>query len=195
MKQLFSLSKVQAYVVAILFLFSSCVATKDASNLEDNYTAYKQVIEYEAQRYLIEEVLKVSNEEKVKMKIIEISRNIDTYSGNMFRMIAYSFEGKKGIVATAFNVLKFDKDRNIQFVSTNITPQEVEQINTFYSSIDAKSMDKNDFHIYNLNDEIVINIYKSYSNKKVELWLSELNKAEMSYRNWEQIYKEFKELN
>ncbi|MEM7163549.1 MAG: hypothetical protein AAF487_14045 [Bacteroidota bacterium] len=183
-----------SFFVSLLILFSSCVATKDASNLEDNYAGYKRIIDIVAQRYIINDILKLSDQDKIKLKINEISEDVNTYQGDMSKLYVYEHEGQKGMVATAFNVLHSSDNSDASFSSTHFTPEDIEKINGFYSTIDRKGMEEDDFHVFKLNEEVTINIFKSFARLKMVILMSDMNKAEVYDRKWEKIYVKFKEI-
>jgi len=182
-------------IFSIIFFLTSCVATKDASNLDDNYAGFKRVIDVVAQRYIIEDVLKLSDQQKIKLKINEISEDVNTYRGDMSKLFIYEHEGRKGMVVTAFNVLQASENSNASFSSTHFTPEDLEKINAFYASIDKRKTEQDDFYAFKLNDEVTVNIYRSYARLKMVLLMSQMNKAEIFDRKWEKIYRDFKAMN
>ncbi len=183
----------QILIAFVLILFSSCVATKDTTNLEDNYAGYKRMIDVVAQRYIIKDVLNLSQEQKIQLKINEISEDVNTYGGNMSKMFVYSYGGKKGMVVTAFNVLNSSKG-DASFTNTKLGPEDLKKLNEFYLSVDRRSMKADDFHVFKINDEVTVNMFKSFSRVKIVLLMSEMNMAEIFDRKWEKVYEDFNEL-
>jgi len=78
-------------------------------------TSFKDAIEWEGQRFLMDEIYNISSESIDTLRIEKILRDVDSNDGFMIVVTSYTFNQKTGVVLTSFNSILMIQ--NIIFVT------------------------------------------------------------------------------
>ncbi|MBP6532135.1 MAG: hypothetical protein KA285_02565 [Bacteroidia bacterium] len=134
------------------------------------FNAFKNIIEYEGQRYLMDEIYEISIKDYDKLIIDKTISEIDAEEGFMFVLVSYKFNDKTGVVITSFNSVSFD-NLHYQFRNVHLTNEEFTNLyETFWTL--AKNKIADDEHMLKtFNDRLILDVYYEAGFLKYALWV------------------------
>ncbi len=185
MKNLFVLA-------ALALLMSSCVVTKDQTNLEDNYSAYKSAIEYESMHHLLHEVLKIENLEKHTVHTNDLYTRADTWGGSMFRLMAYNYNGTTGVVCSSFSTFDMNENGTYNFNNVHLPINDLTKMNDFYTG--QEDLKHSEHRVMRLNENITLEVTKAYNSERYAIWTNRFSRMTMTPSAWAKFYSEMDEI-
>ena len=155
------------------------------------FSAFKELIEFEGQRYLMDEIYDVKSEDFDKLKIDKTIKEIDNDEGFMFVLTSYKFNDMRGIVITSLNSKSFFNDR---YGFTNVHLKHNEYLNLYENFIELEENDiNNDDHILRkFNERLIIDVNKSEGIVYFTLWVDNQNRHTFSRAKWDRALKRYK---
>jgi hypothetical protein len=149
--------------------------------------AFKRIIEYEGQRYLMEEVFQVKADGVDQLIIDKTIQETDYNEGFMFVLSSYKFNEKKGAIFTSFNSTNFQQTQK-NFRNVNLTDEEVKKLNILLQKL-SKSFGGYDRHaLSKFNEEIIVDVESTYNGKMLTLWIYG-NRHTFSESKWDRAMK------
>jgi hypothetical protein len=155
------------------------------------FSAFKELIEYEGQRYLMEDIYQITTSEFDKLKIDKTIKEVDLDEGFMFVLTSYTFNGKSGVVITSFNSTNFQNTKH-QFTNVHLTNEEyIELYNTFISL--KKNKPKCDVHfLKKFKDRLIVDVNNQAGIIYFTLWVDNHSRHTFTTTKWDRAFKRYK---
>jgi len=154
------------------------------------FSAFKELIEYEGQRYLMEEIYDVKSEDFDKLKIDKTIKEIDNDEGFMFVLCSYKFNDKTGIVITSLNSKSFFNDR-FEFKSVHLTHEEYLNLYETFKKLEENDMDNEEHILRKFSDRLIVDVNKSVGAVYFTLWVDIQNRHTFSRDKWDRALKRY----
>lgn len=155
------------------------------------FSAFKELIEYEGQRYLMENIYQITPDDFDILKIDKTIKEVDSDEGFMFVLTSYKFNDKSGVVITSFNSTNFSDTRHL-FTNIHLTnDQYIALYNTFIEL--EKSNPKSNEHILRkYNDRLIVDINSEAGIVYFTLWVDTYSRHTFSTTKWDKAFKRHK---
>lgn len=153
-------------------------------------TAFKQIIEYEGQRFLMADVYQITSTSFDRLKIEKTITETDASEGFMFVLTSYTFNNKSGVVITSFNSTNFERTKQ-NFTNVHLTDQEYTEL--YNLSIDlTKNLKKSDDHLLKkYKDRLIVDVNSFGGYPYCTLWVDNYNRHTFAIDKWEKAYKRY----
>ena len=153
------------------------------------FTAFKELIEYEGQRYLMEDIYQITSDSFDKLKIDKTIKEVDNDEGFMFVLTSYVFNEKKGVVITSFNSTSFSNNRH-QFVNVNLTNQQYEELYNLFKELGKNGLAYNEHILKKFNDRLIVDVSKDGGGIiSYILWVDNYSRHTFSTTKWDRAHK------
>lgn len=174
----------------IIFFVISSINTIQAQ-VFTGFKAFKELIEYEGQRYLMENIYQIKTENYDKLKISKTIKEVDNDEGFMFVLTSYTFNGSSGVVITSFNSTNFSSKQQ-KFVNINLThDQYIELYNTF-NELEKIQTQNNEHILRKFNDRLIVDVNNEEGIIYYTLWIDN-NRHTFTRQKWDRAIKKYKE--
>ena len=152
-------------------------------------TSFKEAIEWEGQRYLMDEIYNISSESIDTLRIEKILRDVDSNTGFMIVVTSYTFNQKTGVVLTSFNSISFDNSKQI-FRNVHLDSDEFNQLNKTILLLRSKSPYGDKHLISRFNNRIILDV-KQPADRIYEyiIWIDNYCRHSFTESNWERAMK------
>lgn len=174
-------------LVLLIYVLALIVNKANAQNFK-GFNAFKQLIEYEGQRYLMKEIHEITSENYDNLKIDKIIKEVDTAEGFMLVITSYVFNGRNGIVITSFNSTSFN-DINYQFTNLHLTDKEYLNLYNTCISLGKENIAKNEHLLKKISNRLTVDINNVDGFIFYTLWVDTNNRHTFSKSKWEKAYK------
>lgn len=157
-------------------------------------TAFKDLIEFEAQRFLMEEIYNISSEDEVSLKISRTIKDIDETEGFMFVLTSYVYDGQIGAVITTFNTTN-QPEADYSFVNIHFTESEFENLYNSLKQIPVEELKETDDHVLKrFNDRVILDKWVSGQSNDVlyiqyTLWIDNRTRHTFSRSKWDRAFE------
>jgi hypothetical protein len=148
-----------------------------------------RVIEYESQRYLMEEVFPVKSDGVDQLKIDKSIQEIEYNAGLMFLLSSYKFNEKKGAIFTSFNSTNFRQNQK-GFHNVNLDDDEVKKLNILLQELSKSSVGYDTHVLSKFNEEIIVDVQNTYNGIMFTLWIYG-SKHTINEGRWELAMKRY----
>lgn len=162
--------------------------TKIEAQVFTGFSAFKELIEYEGQRYLMENIYQISSEGSDKLKIEKTIKEVDSKEGFMLVLTSYTFNGKSGVVITSFNSTSFSNTQH-QFVNVHLTNTQYEELYNSFKKLE-KYNPAYDEHILNkYNDRLIVDVNNDLGIVYFTLWVDNYSRHTFTPMKWDRAFK------
>jgi len=153
--------------------------------------AFKEILEYEGQRFLMDEVYDIKASGFDRMKIDRTIIEVDSHEGFLLALVSYSFNGKTGVVITSFNGTNFQKT-NYQFVNIHLSHEEFTDLNNSFLSLRENKIEKNEHLLKKFNNRLILDVNVSESGFGYYiLWVDTYNRHSFTPKKWEKAFNRY----
>ena len=173
-----------AFVLVLSFL---TISSNLNAQVFSGIAAFKNIIEYEGQRFLMDEVYKITSTDFDKMKISKTITETDYTEGFMFVLTSYTFNGKSGVVITSFNSTNFQNSQ-LRFTNIHLTHLEYSDLVNAFESL-AKNDTKADEHLLNrFNDRLILDVNNEAGSVYYTLWVDNYSRHTFMTTKWDRAF-------
>lgn len=155
------------------------------------YSAFKKLIEFESQRFLMEEKLQISSSNFEELRIDKRIEEIDDMEGFMFVLTCYRFKETCGVVLTAFNSQNLSST-TYGFRNVHLAREEFIRLHDIIVGGLGINHDKGGMqYVRRFNDRIIVDIYSNATGTFVTLWIDGLSRHTFTEEKWGRAHKRF----
>lgn len=154
------------------------------------FNSFKKIIEYEGQRYLMEDIFQITSVNFDKLKIDKTIEEIDDDEGFMLVVTSYVFNDKRGVVITSFNSTSFSNNQ-YQFVNVHLTDEEFEKLNITFKDLLKIKPKINEHKLRKFNTRLIVDVSTQFEGYYT-LWVDYHNRHTFKTLKWEKMYKRYK---
>lgn len=166
-------------------------ATSIQAQVFTGFSAFKTLIEYEGQRYLMEDVYQIQSENFDKLKIDKTIQEIDSDEGFMFVLTSYTFNGVSGVVITSFNSTSFSNSQH-QFVNVHLTNTQYEALFNTFKELEKNSPQSDEHILRKFNDRLIADVNNEGEFINFTLWVDYYTRHTFTTEKWERAFKRYK---
>ncbi|MGB0430093.1 MAG: hypothetical protein ACPGLV_06430 [Bacteroidia bacterium] len=180
-----------------LIFIAICVTTINHSSAQQwDLLQFKKLIEYESQRYLMEDVFEVSNTNFDKLRLEKLITDYDGADGGfLFVLSAYEYNGQHGVVITSF----IPTLSNTKFFNTHLPDSQFQEVLALMKSGHQTRENKGIHLIRRINSSLVIEVnkgqYDDYYNSSPKdefvFWIFGTARHNLSLNKFEKMVKEY----
>lgn len=177
--------KLKYQILFSLFVISGQLFGQSWSQLD-----LKGMLEYEGQRYLMEEVYDISTEEFEWLRIEKLVVETDNFSGGfLFAITAYKYKGNKGVVLTSFTP---QSSNTSIFFNIHLTQEEFNSIlDDFESGSKLKGYEIDHF-VKRINEQIVIEIGMGIESEPIYIfWINGIGRHKFGKIGFARMKKKY----
>jgi hypothetical protein len=176
-------------LIPIIALFFFC-----SQSFSQNFSSYAKTSEFEAQRFLMDEVYEISSTQIDTLRIDFTHKEIDP-EGFIFRLTSYEFNGNLGLVITTMNTYDVLADNIYKFKNIHLTREEFEQLNRKFISLEVNHTDKKTNLLQRFNERFIFEVAGNPSSGTISynLWIENKNRHNFRKEDWATIYKRFQD--
>jgi hypothetical protein len=122
------------------------------------FNAWKTLIEYEGQRFLMYNVFNINEENSAKLKLTKSIQEIDDDEGFMIVFTSYQYGDNSGVVITAFNSQNH-VNSNFGFININLNQSELMSLNQAILNQVEDVIVNDVHHLLKFNDRITVDVH------------------------------------
>ena len=174
----------------ILVLSATILVSFSHAQVFAGFGAFEKLIEFEGQRYLMEEIYEIKSTDYDKLKLEKTIQEIDRDEGFMFVLTSYVFNQKSGVVITSFNSTNFG-NTSYQFVNVHLTYNEYVLLHNAFLELEKNKLNSNEHVLRSFNDELIIDVHNEYNYILFSLWVNNNNRHTLTKSKWEKAFKRF----
>lgn len=183
-------------IIYILLLISISATSQTFSG----FNAWRKLIEFEGQRYLMSEVYNISKDSSSTLQIEKTIQEYDQNEGFMFVLTSYVFNGKTGVVITAFNSISLDNS-HARFVNIHLSSAQFSSLNSQIEILKSNSSSggpmgqkkKEERVLKRFNDRIIIDVLNQGDGfYKYSIWIDTYSRHTFGDAKWEKAFKKHK---
>ncbi|MCB0755882.1 MAG: hypothetical protein KDB98_09830 [Flavobacteriales bacterium] len=165
------------------------------------WTALKNLAEYEAQQYLMTEIIEISKDNPSKLQLEKVFQDYDSDAGFMFILTSYSFEGQDGVVVTSMAKGAFVTEPVNLFRHLHISTDELRKLDAVLEKIGKGAVDINSGntkwgvpetqHLQVFNERLIVdvNIDPNFFTPDYSFWIDKVNRHKMTQKSWQKAVK------
>lgn len=174
------------------FLFTLFIIFSSSLNAQvfKGFKAFKYLIEFEGQRYLINDIYEITSADIDKLKIEKTIKEVDNEEGFMFVLTSYIFNGKSGIVISSFNSTNFSNTK-YHFVNIHLTHEEFMELNNIFEDLKTNKPEDNEHYLKKFNDRIIVDVHDRLGTLYFTLWVDR-NRHTFFTDKWGKTIKKYK---
>lgn len=173
--------------IAIIFLSTGDVTAQRFTGFQ----AAKRASEYEAQRFLMQDVFDVSDVNNTELQLEQCAEFKDDDHSFIFVMTAYQWNGEIGVVITSLVVKgNWDKSDVWQFKNVKLTESEYNSLNIIFAELTSLGQKTDGHQLRRLKQGLVAEFSKDWLGEDIILWVDD-NRHAFSVDNWNAFYKRF----
>ena len=161
--------KVSNYVIVIVLILSGISHNLNAQ-VFSGLGSFKNIIEYEGQRYLMEEVYKITSTDFDRLTISKTITETDYTEGFMFVLTSYIYNGKSGVVLTSFNSMNFQNSK-LGFVNIHLSNEEYIDLYNSFNTLSENKLNIDDHLLRRFNDRLIIDANNDNGILYYTLWV------------------------
>lgn len=175
-------------LVVIAFLVSVSVLLKGQTF--QGFDAFTALIEYEGQRWLMNEIYTVTLINYDKLKIEKTIVEKDSEQGFMFVLTSYVYNGNKGVVITSFNSVDFYNSKHY-FTNIHLTDKEYTDLYNTFIEIDKHDLEENEHLLRAYNDRLIVDIHRINGFENYTLWVDINRRHTFTKSKWDKAYSRY----
>ena len=175
----------------ILFSISVLISTTVKAQVFKGFSAFKELIEYQGQLYLMDEIYDITSNGFDKLKIDKTIKEVDSDEGFMFVLTSYKFNNNSGVVITSFNSTNFTNSKH-QFVNVHLTNSEYDKLYNTFIELENNKPGYNEHILVKFNNRLIIDINNSEGGVYFTLWVDNYSRHTFTSSKWERAHKRYK---
>ena len=152
------------------------------------------MIEFEGQRYLMDDVYTISEDRISELTIEKTIKETDQNGGFLFVLTSYSFNGETGVVITsAVERLDVANTPKNYFKNIHYTTEEFNQLNTLVQQLLYQAVKYNTSYLQRFDEHIIVDVLK-YSEEayEISLWIDLDRRHMFTKSKWIEAVKRHK---
>jgi len=172
-------------IVGLLFFFGQ--------SFSQSHNTYERSSEFEAQRFLMNEIYEISSTQIDQFRIDFTFKEIDP-EGFILRLTSYEFNGEFGVIITALNTYDVVGDL-YKFKNIHLSKKEYEDLNMKFTFLEMNLEDKKTNLLQRFDDSFIFEVTSNPSNGSISynLWIENENRHNIEKGDWVSTYKRFPE--
>ena len=152
-------------------------------------TAFSKLIEYEGQRYLMEDIYEITSNDFDKLKIDKTIKEVDNDEGFMFVLTSYVFNGKSGVVITSFNSVNFSNTQR-QFTNVHLTDKQYRELYNTFITFEKIKRDSYEHILKKFSSRLIVDIY--FTNQlNYTLWVDYYSRHTFTKAKWDRAFDRY----
>lgn len=155
----------------------------------EGFRAFKTLIEYEGQRYLMEDIYKITPTDFDLMTVEKTIKEVDNDEGFMFVLTSYTLNGNSGVVFTSFNATNFSKTNHL-FTNVHLTHEEYQSLYNIFISLAGNPPKKNEHKLRRFNERLIADVHKDEF-VYYTLWVDTQNRHTFTPSKWDKAYSRY----
>lgn len=171
----------------LLFLTTTIMIGFSHAQVFAGFGAFERIIEFEGQRYLMEEIYDIKTTEYDNLKIEKIIHKINKDEGFMFVLTSYVFNKKSGVVITSFNSTNFG-NTNYEFINVHLTHNEYESLYNAFLELEKTKPKINEHSLRSFGDDLIIDVYNEWGANLFSLWVDNYSRHTFTQSKWEKAF-------
>ena len=175
------------FIITILLFCSILTNAQTFQGL----TAFKELIEYEGQRFLMDEVYDITKVDFDKLKIDKTIKEVDSDEGFMFVLASYVFNEKKGIVITSFSSRNFQNTKH-NFVNVHLTDAEYRSLYNTFKELEKNQPNYDEHILRKFNERLISDANNEAGIIYFTLWVDTYNRHTFTPSKWDRAFKRYK---
>lgn len=153
--------------------------------------AFKELIEYEGQRYLMENILQIKTEDFDKLRIERTITEIDGNEGFMFVLTSYTFNEISGVVITSFNSTNFSNTQH-QFVNVHLNDVQYVGLYNAFKALEIINPQRDEHILRKYNDRLTVDVNKEAGIIFFTIWVDYHSRHTFSTAKWDKAFQGYK---
>lgn len=154
------------------------------------FDAFKELIEYEGQRFLMDDILHLTETEIDELRIEKTIKEVDSKEGFMFVLTSYVFNGKSGVIITSFNSTSFQNDR-YSFRNVHLLHKDFETLHNTFFELKSQNPKYNEHYLRRFNDRLIVDVTFENASTQFILWVDDLSRHTFSVSKWERAFRKY----
>jgi len=172
-----------------IFLLSITIENAQAQAFT-GLSAFKTLIKYEGQRYLMEEVYQIKSEDYDKLKIVKTIEETDASEGFLFVLTSYKFNDKRGAIITSFNSTSLSNDQ-YGFVNIHLGHNEYLDLYNTFKHLEKMSPEDDEHFLRKFNDRLIVDVNNQAEVLYFTLWVDYHNRHTFTTTKWDRAFKKY----
>ena len=152
------------------------------------FSAFEKVIEFEGQRFLMDNIYQIKTEDFDKLKIDKTITEIDSNEGFMFVLTSYIFNSKSGVVITSFNSTSFSNEEH-QFVNIHLTHDEFRDLHNVFKELKEANPESGEHVLRKFNDRLIIDVNNIGGYDYFVLWVDNYSRHTFTTTKWDKAVR------
>jgi len=174
----------------LIFLSLIIVQTNIKAQVFTGFKAFSELIEYEGQRYLMENIYQVTTSDFDKLKIDKTIKEVDTDEGFMFVLTSYIFNENSGIVITSFNSTNFSNTQHL-FTNVHLTDKQYRELYNTFINLEKKKPGIYEHILKKFNDRLIVDVNHIDGGIHYTLWVDYHNRHTFTKAKWDRAFKRY----
>ncbi len=161
----------------------------------EGFNALEEMIEFEGQSFLMDEILEISNTQEDKFNITKIWRHRDQSEGFELVISSYRFNDDSGVVLTSFaEKVHYLRGSEINyFINIHLSSLELSQLNELVAILLSNSINynKDDQLLRKFNERLTIEVSSVQSNWNdpiVSVWIDNKRRHTLTKTQWQVMF-------
>ena len=176
--------------LSVLIILLIIINTNLNAQVFQGFKAFKELIEYEGQRYLMDDIYEITSITFDQLKVDKRIKEVDSDEGFMFVLTSYVFNGKSGVVITSFNSTNFQNTKH-QFTNVHLTDEEHTEVYNIFISL-KENKPATDVHILKkYNERLIIDVNNQGGVLSYTLWVDTHSRHTFTQSKWDRAFKRY----
>lgn len=184
-------TKIIIFRTIILICVSIIIAqTNLKAQVFTGFKAFSQLIEYEGQRYLMENIYQITTNDFDKLKIDKTIKEVDTDEGFMFVLTSYIFNGNSGIVITSFNSTNFSNTQHL-FTNVHLTDKQYRELYNTFIILAKNTPTFYEHFLKKYSERLIADVNYTDGGIYYTLWVDYHNRHTFTKAKWDRAFKRY----
>jgi hypothetical protein len=177
------LMKIRLFTITMLCTMVSIAQTFSGFN------AFKKLIEFEGQRFLMDEVYEVTSTDFDLLRIERTINEFDDNEGFMIVFASYVFNGKSGVVISAFSSRNL-VNSSYSFTNIHLTTEEYIALYDLVSVMKKWPKKSNEQVLRRFNNRITLSLEETINgDAQIVLWIDNTSRHSFLDSKWDRAYR------
>ena len=172
-----------------VILFSIIFSNLNAQVFQ-GFKAFKEMIEYKGQRYLMEDIYQITYTDFDKLKIDKTIKEVDNDEGFMFVLTSYVFNGESGVVITAFNATNFQKTTHL-FTNLHLNDRKYTEVYNAFLELEKNKLRADEHILRRFNERLTIDVCNDNGFYNFVLWVDYHSRHTFTTSKWDRAFKRY----
>lgn len=154
------------------------------------FSAFKELIEYEGQRYLMENIYQIKSSDFDKLKIDKTIKEIDADEGFMFVLTSYTFNGKSGVVITSFNSTNLSNTQH-QFTNVHLSSEQYINLYNTFKELEKANPQYDEHILRKYSSRLIVDVNNEAGIINFTLWVDLHSRHTFTPVKWDRAFKRY----